>query len=160
MTHSYRSCKKRKTETDYQKYVVCQKKLATEALVATPKLNITANVLNLSRERHKYEDTAAVEFVQRTENETAPIICEKNGFYHRSWYKEFSDRSKLDRVIDRFQKAAQHKKPSFSQNKIGRPSLGTISSPVNESDTSRTFRSFSIIFDKTMCIIPIHYSEC
>ena len=71
-------------------------------MVATPKLNLIANVLNLSRERHKYEDTAAVEFVQRTENETAPIICEKNKSYDRSRYKEFSDRSKLDRAIDRF----------------------------------------------------------
>ena len=105
------------TETDYQKYVICQKKLATEALVATLKLNSIANVLNLSRERHKYENTTAVEFVQ-------------------------------------------HKKPSFSQNKVGRASLGTVSSPVNESDTPRTLRSFFRIFDKTMCIIPIHYSEC
>ena len=61
------------------KYIICQKKLATEALVATPKLNSIANVLTLSRERHKYEDTAAVEFLQ-------------------------------------------HKKLSFSQNKIGRAS--------------------------------------
>ena len=76
--------KKRKTETDYQKYVICQKKLAIEALVATPKLNSIANVLTLSRERHKYEDTAAVEFVQ-------------------------------------------HEKRSFSQNKIGRASFGTVS---------------------------------
>ena len=76
--------KKRKTETDYQKYVICQKKLATEALVATPKLNSIANVLTLSRERHKFEDTAAVEFVQ-------------------------------------------HEKRSFSQNKIGRASFGTVS---------------------------------
>ena len=60
------------------KYIICQKKLATEALVATPKLNSIANVLTLSRERHKYEDTA-VEFLQ-------------------------------------------HKKLSFSQNKIGRAS--------------------------------------
>ena len=80
-------------------------------MVATPKLNSIANALNLSRQRHEYEDNAAVEFVQ-------------------------------------------HKTPSFSQNKSGRASLGTISSPVNESDTPRTLRSFSRIFDKTMCIIP------
>ena len=101
--------KKRKTETDYQKCVICQKKLAAEALVAIPKHNSIADVLNLSRERHKYGDAALAEFVQRTVNETASIICEKNGSYHRSCYKEFSNRSKLDRVIDRFQKAVQHK---------------------------------------------------
>ena len=78
---------------------------------------------------------------------------QKNGSYHRSCYKEFSKRSKLDRVIDRFQKAVQHKKSSLSQNKIGRPSLGTISTPVNKSDTPKTLRSSSGIFDKTMCII-------
>ena len=80
-------------------------------MVATPKLNSIANAFNLSRQRHKYEDNAAVEFVQ-------------------------------------------HKTPSFSQNKSGRALLGTISSPVNEIDTPRTLRSFSRIFDKTMCIIP------
>ena len=100
--------KKRKTETDYQKCVICQKKLAAEALVAIPKHNSIADVLNLSRERHKYGDAALAEFVQRTVNETASIICEKNGSYHQSCYKEFSNRSKLDRVIDRFQKAVQH----------------------------------------------------
>ena len=82
--------------------VICQKKQATEALVETLKINSIANVLNLCRERHRYEDTAAVEFVQRTENETTPIICEENGSYYRSRYKEFSGRSKLDRAIDRF----------------------------------------------------------
>ena len=44
---------------------------------AIPKQNSIANVLNLSRERRKYGDTAAAEFVQRTVNETASIICEK-----------------------------------------------------------------------------------
>ena len=48
-------------------------------MVATPKFTSIANVLNLSRERHNYEDTAPVEFVQRTVNETAPIIFEKTG---------------------------------------------------------------------------------
>ena len=86
-------------------------------------------------------------------NETASIICEENGCYHRSCYKEFSNRSKLDRVINRFQKAVQHKKPSLSQNETGRPSLGTISSPVNEVNTPRTLRSSSRIFDKIMSII-------
>ena len=69
--------KKRKTETNYQKSVICQKKLAAEALVAIPKQNSIENVLNLSRERYKYGNTAAAEFVQRTVNETASIICEK-----------------------------------------------------------------------------------
>ena len=55
--------KKRKTETDYQKCVIYQKKLATEALVAIPKHNSITNVINLSRERHKYGDTAVAEFV-------------------------------------------------------------------------------------------------
>ena len=56
------------TETDYQKYVICQKKLATEALVATPKLNSIANVLNLSRERHniKIPLQSSLYSVQRT----------------------------------------------------------------------------------------------
>ena len=54
--------KKRKTETDSQKCVICQEKLATEALVATPKLNSIAGVLNLNRKRHKYGGTAAVEY--------------------------------------------------------------------------------------------------
>ena len=79
-------------------------------MVAIPKHNSIANVFNLSRERHKYGDAAAAEFVQRTMNETTSIICEKDGSYHRSCYKEFSNRSKLNRVIDRFQKAVQHKK--------------------------------------------------
>ena len=145
--------KKRKTETDYQKCVICQKKLATEVLVAILKYYSIINVLNLSRERHKYRDTVLAEFVQRTVNETVSIISEKKGSYHRNCCKEFSNRSKLERVIDRFQKAVQHKKPLLSQNKTGRPSLGTISSPVNESDTLRTLRSSSGIFNKTMCII-------
>ena len=68
-----------KTETDYQTCVICQKKLATEALVAIPKHNSITNVLNLSIERRKYGDTAVAEFVQRTVNETASIICEKTG---------------------------------------------------------------------------------
>ena len=67
--------------------------------------------------------------------------------------EELSNRSKLDQVAGRFQKAVQHKKPSLFQNKIGRPSLGTISPLFNESDTPKTFRSPSGIFDKTMCII-------
>ena len=104
--------KKRKTETDYQKCVICLKKLEAETLVAIPKRNSIANVLNLSREKHKYGDTAAAEFVQRTVNETASIVCVKNGSYHRSYHKEFSNKSKLDRVIDRFQETLQHKKPS------------------------------------------------
>ena len=83
----------------------------------------------------------------------------KNGSYQRSCYKEFSNRSKLDQVIDRFQKAVQHKKPSLSQNKIGRPSPGTISSPVNESDTPRTLKSSSGIYDKTMYIIVRNLEE-
>ena len=75
--------KKRKTETDYQNCIICQKKLATD--VATPKLDSIKNVFNLSRERHKYGDTAVVKFLQRTVNETASFICGKNGFYHRSF---------------------------------------------------------------------------
>ena len=71
--------KKRKTETDCQKYVICQKKLATEALVPIPKHNSIANVVNLSRERYQYGDTAVAKFVQRTVNETGSIICEKPG---------------------------------------------------------------------------------
>ena len=71
--------KTRKTETDYQKCVVCQKKLTTEALVGIPKHNSIADVLNLSIERHKYGDTAVAEFVQRTVNETTSIICKKMG---------------------------------------------------------------------------------
>ena len=116
--------KKRKTETDYQKCVICQKKLATEALVAIPKHNSIVNLLNLSRERHKYGDTALAEFVQRTVNETALIIREKNGSYHRSCYKEFPNRSKLDRVINRFQKAVQHKKPRYLRIKLVDHCLG------------------------------------
>ena len=71
--------KKWKTETYNQKCVICQKKLAAEALVAIPKHNSMANVLNLIRERHKYGDTAVAEFVQRTMNKTASITCEKTG---------------------------------------------------------------------------------
>ena len=48
-------------------------------MLATPKLNSIAKVLNLSRERHNYEDTTPVEFVQRTVNEITPIIFEKTG---------------------------------------------------------------------------------
>ena len=89
--------KKRMTETDYQKCVCyMSRELVTETLVAE-------TLVDLSRERHKYGDTALV-------------------------FKQII-------VTDRFQKAAQHKKPSLSQNKIGRPLLGTIPSPVNESDT-------------------------
>ena len=111
--------KKRKTETDYQNCAICQKKLATEALVATPKLNSIANVPILSRERHKYGDPAVAEFVQCTLNKTASVIYKKYESYHQSYYKQFSSRSKLDQVIDRFQKAEPHKKPSLSQIKIG-----------------------------------------
>ena len=71
----------------------------------------------------------------------------KNGSYHKSCYEEFTGRSKLHWVIDRFLKAVQHKKPSFFQNENGRPSLRTISSLINESDTQKTLRSFSRIFD-------------
>ena len=82
-----------------------------------------------------------------------PQLYAKNGSYHRSCYKEFSKRSKLDWVIDRFQKAVQHKKSLLSQNKIGRPSLGTILTAANENDTPKTLRSSSGIFGNTMCII-------
>ena len=102
--------KKTKTETDYQNCAICQKKLATEASVATPKLNSIAN---------KYGDPAVAEFVQRTLNKTASVIYRKYESYHQSYYKQFSSRSKLDQVIDRFQKAEPHKKPSLSQIKIG-----------------------------------------
>ena len=69
--------KKRQTETDYQKCVIYQKKLAIETLVAIPKYNSIANVLNLSRERHKYGNAAVAEFVQRTVNKAVSIIYEK-----------------------------------------------------------------------------------
>ena len=88
-------------------------------MVATPKLNSIANVPILSRERHNYGDPAVAEFVQRTLNKTASVIYKKYESYHQSYHKQFSSRSKLDQVIDRFQKAEPHKKPSLSQIKIG-----------------------------------------
>ena len=127
-------------------------KKTTEDSVANPRLDSIENVLSLSRERLEYGDTDVTGFVQRTINETAAIITECNGSYHRSCYKEFANRSKLERVINRYEKAVHNKNPSLSQNKVGRPSLGPISSPINESDNSRTLRSSAGKFDKTMCI--------
>ena len=144
--------KERKTETDYKLCIICEQKKTTEDLVANPRLDSIENVLSLSRERLEYGDTDVTGFVQRTINETAAIITECNGSYHRSCYKEFANKSKLERVINRYEKAVHNKNPSLSQYKVGRPSLGPISSPVNESDNSRTLRSSAGKFDKTMCI--------
>ena len=55
--------KKWKNESDYQSCIICQQKQPTEALVANPKPDSIENVFNLSRELHKYGDTAVVEFV-------------------------------------------------------------------------------------------------
>ena len=94
--------KKRNTETDYKLCIICQQKKTTKDLVANPRLDSIENVLSLSRERPDYGDTDVTGFVQRTINETAAIITESNGSYHRSCYKEFANRSKLERVINRY----------------------------------------------------------
>lgn len=116
--------KKRKTETEYQYCIICQLPLTNEQLVANPKLESLEIILSLTRERHSYGDTSVADFFHRMKNCTSQIIQNDNGTYHRSCYKDLSNKSKRDRAKDRFEKAVKQRKASLSQSKAGRPVEG------------------------------------
>ena len=58
-------------------------------MVAIPRHNSIADVLNLGTERHKYGYTTVAKFVQAAVNETASIICEKTGPINEVVIKSF-----------------------------------------------------------------------
>ena len=106
--------KRQDTETDYQLRIICQVCTHNEPFVENPQVQSMETVLSLSRRRH-------IQDVERTEDITASAIQALGGSYHRSCYKEYSNKDKLARATRRYQKALKHKK--VLQSKIGRPSF-------------------------------------
>ena len=97
--------KKRKTEIDYRYCITCQQHLGNEKTLATPLPESTETILKRTREWHQNGDMSETELVMRTKEGTFQDICDVNATYNRTYYKNFSNKTKINCGKERYEKS-------------------------------------------------------
>ena len=138
--------KRRKTETNYKLCIICQSSKSSEPKLVEPKLESLENLLAIVTGRHKFGDASVSEFVFRIKASSPADIRKNGGMYHRSCFKDFGNKSKLEHAKARCEKAMLNESISLAQCWAGKPSLGSPKS--TNLDEVRALRSKAEPFDK------------
>ena len=129
--------------------IICQE-VKKIPLVENPSQESLENLLTRTRQRHHFKDLSVSKFVERTLNLSASELQVNNAKYHRTWYANFANVSKVERMRKRYHDAIESGQPSEVKRMVGRPSIGHSS---NLSEERLTTRSHSEPYNMSSCII-------
>ena len=122
---------------------------STKPLVEDPSVDSFERLLERTRQRHEYKDSAVSEFFSRISDMTAQQLVQNKSKYHKKCYSNFANSSKVGRAKKRYSDSIETGQTSFIKPKIGRPTLVS----ENIETVGRTLRSKSDSYDKSCCIL-------
>ena len=102
-------------------YIICEE--VGGNLVDKPTESSFEALLEMTRERHRYRDQVVANFAERTVDVSPATLIENHVTYHRVWYSNYTNKSKIDHARKRYHEAVETGDTSVVKRKAGRPSL-------------------------------------